>query len=158
MTLNEYMTEADENTIYFIGSKSSFICIVKKNEYTEHIKKWDEIYKNSYAERVTTKFKESIKEQPVYTTYKDQRVTQLYGLTTELDDYRTAKERSLRQFERALERLLAFEPFGIREVTETYNRTQGGVAVSITGFEDGDFWLEEEYVRWKENGALPNGE
>ena len=152
MTLREYMQEPkelSEGEYYHIGSDTSFVCVVTKDEYESHIQLWNEICKTKLYDRAKRLFDDVAASEPWHETYSDDKVVMAYALKPALDARRSIVEKSKPRFYGRLKQLFEFVPFEDREVTEVYDRLQNdGIVISVTGKEEGNFWMRSEYEKY----------
>lgn len=153
MTLDEFMATApaaDEfgKPIYYhIGSKVSFIMVVAPEEYKEHSTIWEKKYRDEFHARAMQQFVTATVDYKVFPMFEDENIAQFYAFKGDLEARKKAKEKAKKTFVNALDKLAGFQPFGLREVTEVYDRITGGKVVEITGDEEAPFWDRQEYER-----------
>lgn len=136
MTLIEYMSRADNESLYYIGAKSSFLFIGKRARFMQdieeledhNVKRWNRIYKAAQDNLRICNDKgvpSDPKEQEEYCKKMDELGARVLALARYLKNYKPLIE---------------------REVIELYEKEVGaGQVIIIDGLETGHYWFEKEY-------------
>ena len=147
-TLDEAVTALNDNVDLFIGAASGFFFIGTKKDYQEMI--------DGISDKYFMQFENSANKCKLRLKSSRQQMSNLKMIEGETDsEFADRIFQSLKNYQleisaldNAITRVKTFVPLRNRIVTELYKKKyEDGTAIIVEGYEDGKFWLKEEWER-----------